>query len=53
MFGDDIPDLGMMKIAGLSVAMANADKSVKAIADVVIGDHDDDIIGRFIDDRLV
>lgn len=53
MFGDDIPDLGMMKIAGLSVAMANADISIKAIADIAIGHHDDDIIGAFIDDGLV
>lgn len=51
-FGDDIPDLGMMQIAGLSIAMSNADKSVKEIADTIIGHHDDDIIGTFIEETL-
>jgi Cof subfamily protein (haloacid dehalogenase superfamily) len=51
-FGDDIPDLGMMQSAGLSVAMANADNAIKAVADIVIGHHDDDVIGPYIDGML-
>jgi len=33
--GDDIPDLGLMKYAGFSVAVANAVPAVRAAADVV------------------
>jgi Cof subfamily protein (haloacid dehalogenase superfamily) len=51
-FGDDEPDLGMLKIAGLSVAMGNATPAVKASADMVIGHHNDDVIGPFIEARL-
>jgi Cof subfamily protein (haloacid dehalogenase superfamily) len=47
-FGDDIPDLGMMKMAGLAVAMGNAREEVKALADVVLGDCDNDEIGPFL-----
>jgi Cof subfamily protein (haloacid dehalogenase superfamily) len=47
-FGDDLPDIEMMKIGGVSVAMANAREEVKQVADVIIGDCDDDIIGVFI-----
>lgn len=47
-FGDDVPDLGMMKRGGLAVAMGNAKQEVKEIADVVIGDCDNDEIGEFI-----
>jgi hypothetical protein len=47
-FGDDLPDLAMMKLAGLAVAMGNATEEVKAAADTVIGDCDADEIGRFI-----
>ena len=47
-FGDDIPDMEMMKLGGLAVAMGNARQEVKAIADVVIGDCDNDEIGGFI-----
>jgi Cof subfamily protein (haloacid dehalogenase superfamily) len=47
-FGDDVPDIEMMKLGGLAVAMNNAKKEVKEIADVVIGDCDNDEIGKFI-----
>jgi Cof subfamily protein (haloacid dehalogenase superfamily) len=47
-FGDDIPDIEMLKVGGLAVAMSNAKQEVKAIADVIIGDCDNDEIGDFI-----
>jgi Cof subfamily protein (haloacid dehalogenase superfamily) len=47
-FGDDIPDLEMMKMGGLAVAMGNARDEVKAVADVVLGDCDNDEIGPFL-----
>jgi len=51
-FGDDEPDLGMMEVAGFSVAMENAVPAVKQVADIVIGHHDDDVIGQFIEHEL-
>lgn len=39
-FGDNLNDLEMLGYVGLSVAPANAREEIKAIADVVIGDHD-------------
>lgn len=47
-FGDDFSDLGMLRLAGLGVAMANAVPEVKAAADVVIGDNDSDAIAEFL-----
>jgi hydroxymethylpyrimidine pyrophosphatase-like HAD family hydrolase len=47
-FGDDIPDIEMLKLGSLAIAMGNAKQEVKEIADVVIGDCDDDEIGEFI-----
>ena len=47
-FGDDLPDIEMMKMGGLAVAMGNARDEVKAVADIVIGDCDNDEIGAFI-----
>jgi Cof subfamily protein (haloacid dehalogenase superfamily) len=47
-FGDDIPDIEMMKMAGISVAMGNAIPEVKAVADIIIGDCDEDGIGIFL-----
>lgn len=51
-FGDDEPDLGMLKIAGLSVAMQNAIPAVKATSDITICHHDEDGIGYFIETSL-
>ncbi len=48
-FGDDIPDLGMLNLAGVKVAMGNATTEVKEIADHVIADCNSDAIGRFIE----
>lgn len=52
-FGDDIPDLGMMRLVGRSVAMANAIGDVKGIADTVIGDCDTDAIARYVRETLL
>jgi hydroxymethylpyrimidine pyrophosphatase-like HAD family hydrolase len=47
-FGDDIPDIEMLKLGSLAIAMGNTKQEVKEIADIVIGDCDDDEIGKFI-----
>lgn|GEM_PF-4248606 len=47
-FGDDLPDLGMLREAGLAIAMGNAVEAVKAVSAHVIGDCDTDAIGVFL-----
>ena len=47
-FGDDYADIGMLKMAGLGVAMGNAINEVKNIADVVIGTNDEDGIANYL-----
>lgn len=38
-FGDNYNDISMLQIAGLGVAMGNADCAIKACADLTIADH--------------
>jgi hydroxymethylpyrimidine pyrophosphatase-like HAD family hydrolase len=40
--GDSHNDLGMLRWAGLAVAMGNAAPEVRAVADQVVADHDHD-----------
>ena len=51
-FGDDYVDIGMLKLCGLGIAMGNAIKEVKEIADVVIGTNDNDGIADFLIDTF-
>lgn len=51
-FGDDIVDIGMLKLCGVGVAMGNAVWDVKRIADVVIGTNDDDGIADYLTERI-
>lgn len=48
-FGDDHPDIQMLRLSGLGVAMANAVPEVKAAADMVIGGNDSDAIAEFLE----
>jgi len=52
-FGDDIPDVEMMKITGQSIAMGNATDKVKEIATAIIGDCDSDAISQFINEKIL
>lgn len=52
-FGDDIPDIEMMKITGQSIAMGNATDKVKEIATAIIGDCDSDAISQFINEKIL
>lgn len=52
-FGDDVPDLEMMKLVGYSVAMANSVNDVKMVADTIIGDCDSDTISRYILENIL
>lgn len=48
-FGDDTPDIGMLKLCGIGVAMGNAVDSVKEAADVVISSNDEDGIAEYLE----
>jgi len=51
-FGDDLNDIGMLKAAGIGVAVGNALPEVKAAADYVCGDCDDDGVACWIESML-
>lgn len=47
-FGDDLADIGMLKLCGMGIAMGNAIQEVMDIADVVIGTNDNEGIAGFL-----
>lgn len=51
-FGDEMPDLRLMDMAGLSVAMGNAVAPLKESANAVIGDCDTDAIAEYLNHYL-
>ena len=51
--GDDMNDLPMIAGAGLGVAMGHAPESVRAVADLVTGDHDQDGVSMLVHDVLL
>ena len=51
-FGDDLADIGMLRLAGTGVAMGNALAEVKQAADVVIGSNDEDGIAAYLRELL-
>ena len=51
-FGDDMPDIGMLRLCGLGVAMGNAIPEVKAAADTIIGTNDEDGIAVWLETLL-
>jgi 5-amino-6-(5-phospho-D-ribitylamino)uracil phosphatase len=48
-FGDDVNDLGMFRIATRALATANARPELKRIAHEVIGTNGEDSVVRWID----
>ena len=50
--GDNYNDREMLEVAGLGVAMANAEPEIIAIADRVTRSNDEDGIAALIDDLL-
>ena len=52
-FGDDIPDIGMLKLCGTGIAMGNAFDAVKEAADLTIGSNDEDGIAEYIESVLL
>lgn len=51
-FGDDIPDIGMLRLCGTGIAMGNAFEAVKEAADLVIGCNDEDGIAVYLETLL-
>ena len=47
-FGDDLADIGMLKLCGMGIAMGNAIQEVKDSADVVIGTNNNEGIADFL-----
>ena len=52
-FGDGVRDVGVLQMAALGVAMANARQSVKACADSVTASCDDDGVAAFIEKTFI
>ncbi|TKI07399.1 pyridoxal phosphatase [Martelella alba] len=52
-FGDNYNDLSMLEAAGLGVAMGNSDDTIKARADLVIGDNQSSAIADTLYQRVL
>ncbi|MBQ8508477.1 MAG: HAD family hydrolase [Clostridia bacterium] len=52
-FGDDTNDLGMLKLAGTSVAVSNAIDEVKAVADYITDNNDRDGVAKFLEKAIL
>ena len=52
-FGDDYSDIEMLSHCGHSIAMSNAIDGVKAVADYVCGDCDNDGVAHWIEENLL
>ena len=48
-FGDDTNDLGMLKLAGTAVAVANAIDEVYTVADYITDSNDQDGVAKFLE----
>ena len=51
-FGDDLNDIDMLEHAGIGIAMDNALDEVKAAANRVCGDCDDDGVARWLEENV-
>ena len=51
-FGDDVPDLGMLRAAGMAVAMANACQEVHMVAHHITAHHQADGVAQFLEPWL-
>lgn len=52
-FGDDLADIGMLKLCGTGIAMGNALDEVKESADIVIGRNDEDGIAEYVEREIL
>lgn len=52
-FGDDLVDMGMLRLCGMGIAMGNAMEEAKQIADIVIGRNDEDGIAEYLEKEIL
>ncbi len=52
-FGDNHNDIGMLRLAGLGVAMGNAHEEVKAVADYVTGSNTEEGVAAAIEELIL
>lgn len=52
-FGDDTNDLGMLKLAGVAVAVSNAIDEVKGVANYITDSNDDDGVAKFLEKTIL
>lgn len=52
-FGDDLADIGMLKLCGTGIAMGNALVEVKESVDMVIGRNDEDGIAEYVEREIL
>ena len=52
-FGDDRNDIEMLRICGIKVAVTNALDEVKAVADYVCGDCDEDGVAKWLEEYVL
>ena len=52
-FGDDINDLGMLKLAGTAVAVSDAIDEVKAVADHITESNYQDGVAKFLERTIL
>ena len=47
-FGDNLNDLSMFKVADVKIAVENAKEELKKFADLVIGSNDNDGVAKWL-----
>jgi hydroxymethylpyrimidine pyrophosphatase-like HAD family hydrolase len=52
-FGDDLNDIDLLSCAGIGVAMSNALGDVKAAADFICGDCDNDGMAHWLEENVL
>ena len=52
-FGDDRNDIEMLRVCGIKVAVANALDEVKAVADYICSDCDDDGVATWLEENVL
>ncbi|MBR6807555.1 MAG: HAD-IIB family hydrolase [Clostridia bacterium] len=52
-FGDDFNDLGMLKLAGISVAPSNAIDKIKSVSQYITCSNNDDGVARFLEKYIL